>query len=183
MLKTLGPTPSTAAKSTEYAANQQDPATIIYDGWRGSSKVTAICPPIQIFHPIFDDFTHIVNDLDTDLTTQDLTNIQKFMYEAGKICQSEPLHSENLCQLLGCILGITISVEPIIDWGKACQLDGIVTTEVCKTLTPYMILEVKQEIGDGGCDPTTQAGLYMSRSWIQEVVGYNHIHLDTIYDF
>ena len=105
------------------------------------------------------------------------------MYEAGKIRQSEPLHSENLRRLLGRILGITISVEPIIDRGKVCQLDGVVTTEVCKTLTPYMILEVKREIGDGGCDPTTQAGLYMRCSWIQEAVGYNHIRLDTMCDF
>ncbi|KAI9431857.1 hypothetical protein H4582DRAFT_2198395, partial [Lactarius indigo] len=31
-------------------------------------------------------------------------------------------------------------------------------------------LEVKREIGEGGCDPTTQVGLSMRRSWIHESV-------------
>jgi len=33
---------------------------------------------------------------------------------------------------------------------------------------PILIVELKKELGDGGYDPSTQAGLIMRRSWIQE---------------
>ncbi|TDL19319.1 hypothetical protein BD410DRAFT_727414 [Rickenella mellea] len=34
------------------------------------------------------------------------------------------------------------------------------------TRIPLVIIELKKELGEGGCDPTTQAGLSMKRYWI-----------------
>ena len=46
----------------------------------------------------------------------------------------------------------------------------------------FLILELKRELGEGGCDPTTQAGLSMKRSWIEPSVGYNRLRLDHMSD-
>ena len=35
---------------------------------------------------------------------------------------------------------------------------------------PILILEFKREYGEGGSDASTQAGLFMKRSWIQKDV-------------
>jgi hypothetical protein len=167
-----------AAKSTEYFESQGDITQAIYDGRRGLYNAT-IGLPIQIFHPIFDDFTRMVNDPDVQPTIEDLANVHELMCDAGELRPEFP-YRERLRLVLGRILGTHISVDPLLD---RSQPDGIVTLEVCNSLLPYMILDVKREMGQGGCDPTTQAGLYMRRSWIHESVGYNRIDLDPMCDF
>ena len=179
-LKKPKPTPLAGAKSVEYHLSQQEVAKIIYDGQRGE-KIPTIAPPIQIFHPIFDDFTRFVDNPDVQPTIQDLLNVQEFMAEAGMIHTKESYTSENARRLLGRFLGdITVSAGPLPDGSWP---DGIVTLNVCNDLLPYMILEAKREIGEGGCDSTTQAGLYMKHSLIHKQVGYNRIHLDPMCDF
>ena len=166
-----------ADKSVEYRANQEHPAKVIYDGQR-VLKTPKIGPPIQIFHPIFDKFTRMANDPDVQPTVQDLNNVLELMYNAGEL-QSEDTYRGRLLPLLGRILDTGISVHPLPD---KSQPDGVVMLEVCGSLLPYMILEVKREMGEGG-DPTTQAGLYMRRSWIHHSVGYNRVYLDSMCDF
>ena len=162
-----------------YRANQGKITQVIYDGRRGSDKAT-IGPPIQIFHPIFDDFTHMVNDPGVQPTVDDLANVYELMYHAGEI-QPDIDYRERVRLLLGRILDTQISMGPISKTG--CMPDGIVTLDVCNDILPYMILEVKREMGEGGCDPTTQVGLHMRRSWINDSVGYNRIYLDPMCDF
>src|SRR5258708_7857588 len=57
ILKTPGPSPSHAAKSPQYCKSQGDIDQTIFDGQRGpDSDISTITPPIQMFHPIFDEF-------------------------------------------------------------------------------------------------------------------------------
>lgn len=68
-------------KSDEFDRSQGD--ILIYDGLRPSDgKPSTAAPPIlQIFHPIFESFTRMINDSDAQLpvTVADLENVREFM--------------------------------------------------------------------------------------------------------
>ncbi|KAF8803065.1 hypothetical protein BYT27DRAFT_7260401 [Phlegmacium glaucopus] len=97
--------------------------------------------------PIFDDFIHLVNDPDVQPTADDLKIVQELMYfvsEVGRMEDRHDGHNEGLCKRLGHVLQAGVHAEPNPDGTK---FDG-------------------QELGEGGCNPTTQVCLSMKRSWI-----------------
>ena len=65
------------------------------------------------------------------------------------------------------ILQLPVHEEPNTD--KTCA-DGVHMIMVGGVRIPILIMELKRELGDGGCDPTTQAAIAMRRSWIQQDV-------------
>ncbi|RXW17232.1 hypothetical protein EST38_g8622 [Candolleomyces aberdarensis] len=70
-----------------------------------------------------------------------------------------------LRRLLAKILGCSIdSVEE----PDTTTLDGMYAVRVEDVLVSFLIIELKGELGDSGSDPTTQAGLSMKHTWIQD---------------
>jgi hypothetical protein len=65
------------------------------------------------------------------------------------------------------ILGFDVRDEPNIDKSSA---DGVHVFVVNSMRLPLLIMELKRELGDGGCDPSAQVGLTMRRSWLQDDV-------------
>jgi len=164
-------TPSEGAKSTGYRKIQGDDAQAIYDGRRAPNGLSTIGPPIQIFHPIFDDFIHLVNDPDVQPSANDLKNVQELMYfasEVGRMEERHDGHNEGLRTRLRRILQAEVHEEPNPDGTKP---DGVITLQIGDARITFLILELKRELGEGGCDPTTQVGLSMKRSWIDLSVG------------
>lgn len=179
---TQGPTPSEGAKSNGYRKIQTDEAQVIYDGRRAPNGLSTIAPPIQIFHPIFDDFIHLVNDPGVQPTPDDLKKVQELMYYAAEVGRAEEGnggYNEGLRERLRHILQLDVHVEPNLD---ATSADGVITLQVGDARIAFLILELKREIGEGGCDPSLQVGLSMRRSWINPSVSNNHIHLDLMSD-
>ena len=179
---TQGPTPSEGAKSNGYRKIQTNEAQVIYDGRRAQNGPSTIAPPIQIFHPIFDDFIHLVNDLGVQPTPDDLKKVQELMdyaAEVGRVEEGNGRYNEGLRERLRRILQLDIHVEPNLD---ATSADGVITLQVGDARIAFLILELKRELGEGGCDPSLQAGLSMKRSWINPSVSNNHIHLDLMSD-
>lgn len=173
-------TPSEGAKSTGYRKIQADDAQAIYDGRRApNGLISTIGPPIQIFHPIFDDFIHLVNDPDVQPTVDDLKNVQELMYFASEVGRLEDQNNEGLRHRLRCILQADVHDEPNPDGTKP---DGVVTLQIGDARIAYLVIELKRELGEGGCDPSLQAGLSMKRSWIDPSVSHNRIHLDLMSD-
>jgi hypothetical protein len=176
-------TPSEAAKSTGYRINQSDVARAIYDGRRALTEpISTVAPPIQIFHPIFDDFIHLVNDPDFQPTVDDIKDVQELMYFASEVGRKEEGQggfNEGLRKRLRRILQAEVHVEPNDDGTEA---DGVITLQIGDDRIKFLILELKREVGEGGCDPTTQAGLSMKRSWIEPSVGYNCLCLGHMSD-
>ena len=170
-------TPSEGAKATWYRKTQGDDAQAIYDGRRApNGLISTNGPPIQIFHPIFNDFIHFINDPDVQPTADDLKNVQELMYFASEVGRMEDRHdgrNEGLRERLRRILQTEVHEEPNTD---GTIPDGIITLQIDDARIAFLILELKQELGEGGCDPTTQAGLSMKRSWIDPSVGFNPIH-------
>ena len=177
ILKTPGPSPSHAAKSPQYRKSQGNIDQMIFDGRRGpDSDISTIAPPIQMFHPIFDEFLSEAKTAEP--TREDLNAVYKFMCSLSMVHKVEDNYGPKLCEGLSHILKATIEVKPNPDNSKP---DGVIMID--RTSTPCMFMELKREIGEGGSDPSYQVGLAMRRSWIHSSVGYNCIHLDPMYNF
>jgi hypothetical protein len=112
--------------------------------------------PIQIYHPIFDEFTGLVNNPDVQPTVEDLDNVYELMHTLSCINRQEADIRRKARENIGHILG-----TPILEVQNPdnTRPDGVIMVELGKTSIPYVFLELKREIGEGGCDPTSQASL------------------------
>jgi hypothetical protein len=171
VLNAPGKTPSAGAKSANYVKSQGNAATTIFDGRGAKGKPPTIGPPIHIFHPIFSDFARLVDSSDIP-TYEDLTSVLELMRFASEVHRPEDNYGDGLRRHLTRILRITIHQDPNPDGSRP---DGIISAELDGDKFPFVFIELKREIGEGGCDPTTQAGVSMRRSWIHSSVGYNCI--------
>jgi hypothetical protein len=160
--------PSESAKSREYRVYQHN--SPIYDGRydpKKSQETTAL--PIQLYHPVF---AHFLDDLSSELPVP--PNIAKatvnYMKAASAIYDNEATRRQFLQPLLSEILAITFSVEANAD---RTSPDGMFLVNPARDLSKsalVLLKEDKNEVGDGGCDPSTQAGLSMVRFWVQPEV-------------
>jgi hypothetical protein len=98
----------------------------------GKSSSKAAKPPIQIFHPIFDDFTHLVNNPDVQPTVEDLDKVYQLMHTLSRIYAQEDDYSGKVREGLGHILGTTILEVPNPD---NTGPDGVIM--IGDTSTPY----------------------------------------------
>ncbi|KIM45752.1 hypothetical protein M413DRAFT_442362 [Hebeloma cylindrosporum] len=163
---TPGATPSEGAKSSGYRKIQADNAQAIYDGRRAPHGLSTVAPPIQIFHPIFDDFINLVNDPGVQPTSDDLKQVQELMHyvaEVGRVDEGNGGYNAGLRKRLRNILQADVHEEPNSDGTMA---DGVVILQLRDAHIASLILEWKRELGEGDCDPSLQVGLSMKRSWI-----------------
>lgn len=91
----------------------------------------------------------------------------EYMKAASAIYESEEKRRKVLTPLLCAILDVNI--QTILNEDKT-NPDGIV--EVVKNMLLFLtfLQEDKNEFGDGGSDPSTQAGLSAGRCWAQSRV-------------
>jgi len=113
----------------------------------------SVAPPVQLFHPVFGQFLDAVKSnhaLPDDLIRMTI----EYMKCASAVYKSEVDRRKALTPLLRNILGVNIQMVANTD---KTTPDG--TVEMIGVL-PFLILlqEDKNEMGDGGSDPSTQAG-------------------------
>jgi hypothetical protein len=179
ILKARGKSPAFGSKSTNYAQSQISPPLTIYDGRCAEGNLSTVGPPIHIFHPVFNHFTHLVESPNIP-TDGELKSVLRLMRFASGIYADEVTYNYRLRRYLGDILGVEIPEETLPDGARP---DGLISVALGGHSFPYVFIELKREIGEGGCDPTTQVGLSMRRSWIHISVGYNCIiHLRLMCD-
>lgn len=73
--------------------------------------ISTIVPPIEIFHPIFNDFIHFVNDPDVQPTPEDLDNVETLMSLASGIYLSEEYRQKIKAQLHKALLKILVNAK------------------------------------------------------------------------
>lgn len=61
--------------------------------------------------------------------------------------------------------------------------DGVVKTNILDEIAYQMILEKKNEIGLGDCDPTVAGALYYQGYWSQPDVGFSYLTITIFYLF
>jgi len=157
--------PADSEKSPNYTKSQI--AYSIYDGrYKANRPRTSVAPPVQLFHPAFGHFLDSVKSnhaLPDDIIRQ----TAEYMKAASAIYESEEKRRKVLTPLLCAILDVNI--QTILNEDKT-NPDGIV--EVVKNMLLFLtfLQEDKNEFGDGGSDPSTQAGLSAGRCWAQSRV-------------
>jgi hypothetical protein len=150
--------PADSAKSSNYTKSQI--AYSIYDGrYKANRPRTSVAPPVQLFHPAFG---HFLDGIESNHALPDniICQTAEYMKAATAIYESEEKRRKVLTPLLCAIL--EVNMQMILNEDKT-NPDGIV--ELVTHLLHFMILlrEDKNEFGDGGSDPSTQAGLSAGR--------------------
>ncbi|KAK2464712.1 hypothetical protein APHAL10511_003288 [Amanita phalloides] len=154
--------PSESAKSSGYPEAQKRYG--ICDG----RNETAPGPPVELFHPVF---AHFLNDLgqETSVVAKETSRIVvDYMKAAAKSYTSEDKRRSELTKFLPDIIGQPIELAYNSDNTRP---DGMVRHQT-QAWGPAVILlkEDKNELGDGGSDPSTQVGLSYARTWAQNDV-------------
>jgi hypothetical protein len=93
------------AMPQDYAVVQAHESQAIYDGQLPpNSKFFTIAPPVQIYHPIFSQFTQIVSDRAIQPTNEDFEQAQSLMKSLSYISTKEhprnAMIREKLCDIL-----------------------------------------------------------------------------------
>jgi hypothetical protein len=180
-LQTPGIAPSSAAKSAAYWEVQKDDKHAIHDGRHAPAGISTIAPPIEIFHPIFNDFIRFIDDPNVQPTPEDLDNVRTLMSLASGIYLSEEYLMKIKAQLRQVLVKILFNAKADDDETEA---DVILKTMINSAQFMTLALEWRRELGEGGYDSSTQAGLSMKRAWLESNVGYNCcIHIKFISDY
>jgi len=98
---------------------------------------------------------------------EDLEKVYDLMHTVSEVGPLENTLGQRIRDGLSNILDATVRKHRNPDNTKP---DGVI--KVDGTEIPCMIMELKRELGEGGCDPSSQASLSMRRSWINDTVRY-----------
>ena len=163
--------PSISAKSQEYRKFQRN--SPIYDGrYDAKNPTDTIAPPIQLFHPAFAHFLDDVTNQDLPVPEHIIKVTVEYMRKSSAIYECEEQRTATLRSLLEDALGITILKRVNADRSKP---DGVYEAELrgSKIKVFLVLLEHKNELGDGACDPSRQAGLSFTRFAAQDDVCFH----------
>jgi hypothetical protein len=160
--------PSESAKSKEYRVHQN--TSPIHDGrYDVKNTVETTALPIQLYHPVFG---HFLDDLSSPLLApaETVRATTGYMRAASAIYENEATRRQALEPHLRNILAITFTT--IANADRTSPDGGFLISPAGEILESALALlkEDKNEFGDGGCDPSTQAGLSAVRFWVQSEV-------------
>lgn len=162
-------TPSKSAKSTGYRVYQRN--LPIYDGrFDVSSPISTTAPPIQLFHPVFGHFLDDIADENLKVPQETLRATACFMAGASGLYEREEQRKPVIFPHLAAALSAGVTKIVNLDLTSP---DGAVSLPLMGDIhetVALLLAEDKREIGEGGSDPSIQAGLSMIRFWAQKNV-------------
>ncbi|KAJ2931074.1 hypothetical protein H1R20_g5986, partial [Candolleomyces eurysporus] len=164
VLETPGKSPSQAAKSTEYPKTQAKFVTAIHDGRQGNGAPCRIAPSVELYHFIFRRFLSRLRDPSHQPSKSDVLKVRELFNYTPRFAD-ESTRNETVLPILAKILGCSLDKVKNPD---TMTPDGIYAVNVENVPVPFLIIELESELGDGGSDPSTQAGLSMKCTWIQD---------------
>ncbi|CAA7270120.1 unnamed protein product [Cyclocybe aegerita] len=160
------PSPSASAKSGGYVTFQKD-GDPIYDGrYVATLPAETRAPPIQIYHPDFAHFWDDSTNTNLEVPPEVVRATARFMGKASGIYKNEDIRRfairSKLLDVLNCGMKKVVNLD-------STSRNGIVITQalVMVEAAAIGIEEDKNEFGDGGSNPSTQAGLSYGRFWAQ----------------
>ncbi|KAJ7724232.1 hypothetical protein B0H16DRAFT_1333673, partial [Mycena metata] len=148
------------AKSQEYRINQRG-ALPIYDGrYDALHPTSTVGPPVDLYYSGFAKFRDDLNDSNNHPPPEFVCGVAKLMAAAAGIYTDEDAFSSAVFSLLQVLLDaqcITIKNQ------DKTSADFVLYFERAILL----LCELKREVGEGGCDASTQAILSTLRYWTQ----------------
>jgi len=155
--------PADAAKSTNYTKSQL--AYSICDGrYKVNAPRTSVSLPVQLFHPAFGHFLDNIRNVDFHVPDDIIRQTAEYMIAATAIYPNETARRDALTPRLRGILNVDIVT--MLNEDKTSP-DGVMELGKTPARSLLLVKEDKNEFGDGGSDPSTQAGLSVGRCWAQ----------------
>ena len=148
----------------------------IYDGrYVATNPAETRAPPIQIYHPDFGHFQDDFTNKDLEVPTQVVQATAHFMCEASGIYTNKGMQRSAIHAKLLNVL--SVGMEKIINLDST-SADGMVVTQALMMgeVAAVSIEEDKNKFGNGGSDPSIQAGLSYGQFWAQSNVHSNLLH-------
>ncbi|KAF7336569.1 hypothetical protein MSAN_02289100 [Mycena sanguinolenta] len=163
-------TPSQAAKSANYRMEQSG-SNPLYDGrYDDANPAATIAPPVQLYHPVFARFIDDVNNTALEIPGEVLVATADLMHKASGIYQDEDARKSKIRPALK--KALSLDITNLVNDDRTSPDGGIMWTiskpEAALDHTVALaIKEEKRELGEGGCDPSTQASFSVQRYWVQ----------------
>ncbi|THH22497.1 hypothetical protein EUX98_g8196 [Antrodiella citrinella] len=147
---------------------QADEDFILHDGFYADKKFapSTIAPPIQIYHPVFNAFTNKLDDNTFCANDRILDAVSAMMQESAKIKTYEP-HANHTFLLPHLRKILDRDVSQIADMQNQ-SADGSCQVIVMNAPVPLLKAEYKRSLGEGGCDPLTQAEYSVLKHWARK---------------
>lgn len=169
-----GPAPSTAATSTKFREIQNKREECILNGRPADRQGL----PIELYHPVFDQFRAAANDVTTTITCGEYKSIAQLCNAAAVIYESEAAREEQLYAFLKEILGDDLPLTKQVT-SKRSSADQVLTLKLGTDIGYKAFLanfEVKNEIGSGGSDPVVQACFSFRNNLIEFVSYFDQVY-------
>ena len=96
----------------------------------------------------------------------------------SEIGRSESKNNEEIRKRLRRILKGEVHEGPNSD---GTNPDGVIVLQIGDVRVTILLMEFKRELGEGGSDPSHQAGLSMKRSWLENSVSRNYTRLHLLF--
>ena len=159
--------PSDSAKSSVYPRSQLDYS--IHDGrYKDNNPRSSIGPPIELLNPVFGHFLDDIRCTSGHIPVETIRWTAKYMQATSGHYTHERSRRDTLVPILSGVIGFNIQVVENPDRTKANGIvEGYTQDRLQHSVFLCMLKEDKKEFGDGGSDPSTQAGLSAARAWVQ----------------
>lgn len=149
------PSPSAAAKSKEYCSIQRGPRELCDGRYAHEKPADTTAPPIQLFNPAFAYFSSKAFDPEYVVPDEVLRDIQNLMPTFAAIHPSGNDRKVNLTPLLEKVIQQTLLYTKSRHGG---YIHDAVAVHVHDHIPIHLVVvEEKNEVGDGGSDPSVQA--------------------------
>ena len=160
-------TPSRAAKSSEYAKIQTGDQRLLDCRCAAGNPVNTVAPPIQLFNPAFAFFSSKASDLNYDVPDDFVLLVRDLVVQFALIHPNEDARQRSLRPFLQKVIDRQIAVANNPDR----TVPDVAVMSLRGGLTVYLVIgEEKNEFGDGGSDPSTQAAFSFLRVFSQKEV-------------
>jgi hypothetical protein len=138
--------------------------------------------PIGLYNPVFDQFKADLSCTeDRPITAEQYSQVAGLFATSRELYEREPDRRDEVCQRLNALFGAPISI--VVHPKRYTQSDGLVTTACGIVNAIRAVLELKNEIGYGGSDPSFQGCLSYRMYWAEQTVSFHTIsssHFDVV---
>ncbi|KAJ8518899.1 hypothetical protein ONZ45_g4079 [Pleurotus djamor] len=159
--------PSKESKPSKFISHQMK-ETRIYDGRfaQDSPGVSTIAPPIEIYSQVFGKFLSLLQDDSHQPSPVDIACVKELSTLLSAITTAhETSRNNDVREALTAFFGQSLKLLSKANKDGTLP-DGVIFITVGDIKIPILILELKNELGKGDCDPTTQASLSMRSAWL-----------------
>jgi hypothetical protein len=164
------PSPSSASKPVHFI-NEQTKRPVYNGRFNLQGDDLRVGAPVTLYHRVFSQFQEDLQvSLDSmELDTQYLSDVNTLCGQSSALYLTEAERERHVMKTLGTVLGFFFKTRTT-DLGNKenAKSDGVVSIECGSDLeTAFIfILELKNEIGVGGCDPAIQALQSYRKYWL-----------------